>query len=92
MPYMALTTILRKFHSKNNKNNKNKNKKNSKVTFRPYELVELAGKNTSHILKTSFFFQVNMTCPHCQCQIRTSTDSEPGPLAWILAGVLCVVG
>lgn len=35
---------------------------------------------------------VNMTCPNCQCQIRTSTDSEPGPLAYILAGVLCVVG
>jgi lipopolysaccharide-induced tumor necrosis factor-alpha factor len=35
---------------------------------------------------------VNMTCPNCQCQIRTSTDSEPGPMAWILAGVLCVVG
>ena len=36
--------------------------------------------------------QVNMTCPHCQSQIRTSTDSEPGAMAWILAGVLCVVG
>jgi len=35
---------------------------------------------------------VNMTCPHCQSQVRTSTDSEPGALAWILAGVLCVVG
>merc|ERR1712244_94700 len=35
---------------------------------------------------------VTMTCPHCQSQIRTSTDSEPGPMAWILAGVLCVVG
>jgi len=35
---------------------------------------------------------VNMTCPHCQSQIRTSTDSEPGAMAWILAGVLCVVG
>jgi len=35
---------------------------------------------------------VNMVCPHCQAQIRTSTDSEPGPMAWILAGVLCVVG
>jgi lipopolysaccharide-induced tumor necrosis factor-alpha factor len=35
---------------------------------------------------------VNMTCPHCQSSIRTDTDSEPGPLAWILAGVLCVVG
>lgn len=35
---------------------------------------------------------VNMTCPHCQSQIRTSTDSEPGPMAWILAGILCVVG
>jgi len=35
---------------------------------------------------------VNMTCPHCQAQIRTQTDSEPGPMAWILAGVLCIVG
>lgn len=35
---------------------------------------------------------IDMVCPHCQSQIRTATDSEPGPLAWILAGVLCVVG
>lgn len=35
---------------------------------------------------------VNMTCPKCQSQIRTQTESEPGPLAWIIAGVLCVVG
>ena len=43
MPYMALNTSLRKFHSKNNNNN------NNKVTFRPYELYELAGKNTTSI-------------------------------------------
>ena len=35
---------------------------------------------------------VTMTCPHCQSQIRTSTGSDPGALAWILGGVLCVVG
>ena len=35
---------------------------------------------------------VNLTCPHCQAHIRTTTESEPGPLAWILAGVLCVIG
>lgn len=35
---------------------------------------------------------VDMICPHCQCQIKTSTESEPGAMAWILAGVLCVVG
>merc|ERR1719370_272827 len=35
---------------------------------------------------------IDMVCPHCQSQIRTATDSEPGPLAWIFAGVLCVVG
>lgn len=35
---------------------------------------------------------VQMVCPHCQCQVQTSTDSEPGPMAWILAGVLCIVG
>ncbi|TRY62909.1 hypothetical protein TCAL_08209 [Tigriopus californicus] len=35
---------------------------------------------------------VNMVCPHCQSQICTSTESEPGAMAWVLAGVLCVVG
>lgn len=35
---------------------------------------------------------IEMMCPHCQSQVRTSTDSEPGALAWILAGILCVVG
>lgn len=35
---------------------------------------------------------VNLTCPHCQAHVRTTTESEPGPLAWILAGVLCVIG
>jgi len=37
-------------------------------------------------------YPVDMLCPHCQCQIKTTTESEPGPMAWILAGVLCVVG
>jgi len=32
---------------------------------------------------------MNVTCPHCQCQILTETKSEPGPLAWILGAVLC---
>jgi len=35
---------------------------------------------------------IEMVCPHCQSQVRTATDSEPGALAWILAGILCVVG
>merc|ERR1719219_3156739 len=35
---------------------------------------------------------VNQTCPHCQAHVRTRTESEPGPLAWILGGILCVVG
>merc|ERR1711997_396079 len=35
---------------------------------------------------------IEMMCPHCQSQVRTSTESEPGALAWILAGILCVVG
>eukprot|EP00096_Caligus_rogercresseyi_P015442 TRINITY_DN787_c0_g1_i3.p1 TRINITY_DN787_c0_g1~~TRINITY_DN787_c0_g1_i3.p1 ORF type:complete len:167 (+),score=47.04 TRINITY_DN787_c0_g1_i3:71-571(+) len=35
---------------------------------------------------------VRMTCPQCQSQIETATSSEPGPMAWIIAGVLCIVG
>ena len=35
---------------------------------------------------------IETMCPHCQSQVRTSTESEPGALAWILAGILCVVG
>merc|ERR1712039_1035564 len=35
---------------------------------------------------------VTLTCPHCQAHVRTRTESEPGPLAWILGGILCVVG
>ena len=35
---------------------------------------------------------VRMTCPQCQSQISTATTSEPGPMAWILAGVLCFLG
>nr|ACO14727.1 LITAF homolog [Caligus clemensi] len=35
---------------------------------------------------------VRMTCPQCQSQIQTATSSEPGPMAWIIAGVLCIIG
>jgi len=35
---------------------------------------------------------MSMTCPHCQAQVQTSIRSEPGPLAWIIGGVLCFVG
>ncbi len=35
---------------------------------------------------------VDMICPHCQTHVRTSTESEPGPMAWVLAAILCVVG
>ena len=34
----------------------------------------------------------NMTCPMCQAEIKTSTASEPGTIAWIIGGVLCVFG
>ncbi len=35
---------------------------------------------------------VQMICPHCQCEVTTSTDSEPGPMAWVLSAILCIVG
>jgi len=35
---------------------------------------------------------MTMTCPHCQSQIQTSIRSEPGPMAWIIGGVLCFFG
>jgi len=34
---------------------------------------------------------VNMVCPHCQAQIRTSTDSEPSATAWVLGAILCLL-
>jgi len=35
---------------------------------------------------------VNMTCPHCQKNITTSTVSESSALSWIICGALCVFG
>lgn len=35
---------------------------------------------------------VNMTCPHCQNHVTTTTDSEPSAMAWIVGAVLCFVG
>ena len=35
---------------------------------------------------------LRMTCPNCQRQIQTSIESEPGPMAWIIGGVLCLLG
>ena len=34
----------------------------------------------------------NMTCPHCQVNITTSTRSESSAIAWIICGALCVFG
>merc|ERR1711892_1153746 len=33
-----------------------------------------------------------MTCSHCQQSITTRTTSEASSLAWIITGVLCLVG
>ena len=33
-----------------------------------------------------------MTCPKCQARVRTTIKTEPGVMAWIIAGVLCVIG
>jgi len=35
---------------------------------------------------------VTMVCPHCQKNITTRTNSEPSALAWIIGGVMCLVG
>ena len=35
---------------------------------------------------------VTLRCPHCQTNVKTMTEQEPGALAWITAGVLCCVG
>lgn len=35
---------------------------------------------------------MQMTCPRCEAQIRTTIDTEPGVMAWIIAGVLCFTG
>jgi len=35
---------------------------------------------------------LTMTCPHCQAHITTKTQSEPSVVAWIVGGLLCIVG
>eukprot|EP00090_Calanus_glacialis_P024266 TRINITY_DN37690_c0_g1_i1.p1 TRINITY_DN37690_c0_g1~~TRINITY_DN37690_c0_g1_i1.p1 ORF type:complete len:131 (+),score=37.67 TRINITY_DN37690_c0_g1_i1:32-394(+) len=35
---------------------------------------------------------VTTVCRNCQANITTSTSSETGTIAWISAGVLCVIG
>jgi len=40
----------------------------------------------------SFGFRpVTMTCPNCQQNITTATDSRPSASAWVVRAVLCVV-
>ena len=43
--------------------------------------------NLMHVI-----FLGDMTCPHCQNYIQTEIESEVGPMAWIVAGVLCITG
>jgi len=46
-----------------------------------------------YVQAPSFGFRpVGMTCPHCQASITTHTVSEPSAMAWIVGGVLCLVG
>jgi len=46
-----------------------------------------------YVQAPSFGFRpVTMTCPHCQASVTTHTVSEPSALAWIVGGVLCLVG
>ena len=33
-----------------------------------------------------------MICPYCSNQIVTRTTSEPANLAWLLGGLLCLLG
>ena len=33
---------------------------------------------------------MTMTCPNCNNHITTSTSSEPGAMAWIIGGILCM--
>jgi len=46
-----------------------------------------------YVQAPSFGFRpVIMTCPNCQQNITTTTDSEPSALAWVVGAVLCLVG
>ena len=33
-----------------------------------------------------------VTCPFCRANVTTSISSEPGAMAWIVGGLLCVFG
>merc|ERR1719210_526850 len=35
---------------------------------------------------------MTITCPHCRANVTTSISSEPGGMAWIIGGLLCIFG
>jgi len=35
---------------------------------------------------------MTITCPFCRANVTTSISSEPGAMAWIVGGLLCVFG
>ena len=35
---------------------------------------------------------MTVTCPFCSANVTTSISSEPGAMAWIIGGLLCVFG
>ena len=35
---------------------------------------------------------MTITCPHCRANVTTSISSEPGAMAWIVGGLLCIFG
>jgi len=46
-----------------------------------------------YVAAPSFGYRpVTMNCPHCQAHVTTKTDSEPSVVAWIVGGLLCLVG
>ena len=43
--------------------------------------------------QTSFFkTKVNVFCTRCNQNVQTKTETKAGAMAWIIGGVLCLIG
>lgn len=54
------------------------------------DVPSLSVSNSGDVFTFLSVFQ--RTCNKINLNFQTSTESEAGPMAWILAGILCVVG
>ena len=49
---------------------------------------QVSSSNLTSFLKT----KVNVFCTRCNQNVQTKTETKAGAMAWIIGGVLCLIG